>query len=73
MKKKLTVTIEEDLIPVAKRHARERGRSLSALIEEALREMVGPEGETFAQRWLGSMELGERDDERYGALLEKYG
>lgn len=73
MKKKLTLTVDEDLIPAAKRHAEERGRSLSSLVEEALREMLGPEHDTFAERWLGGMELAERDDERYRALLEKYG
>ena len=36
MKKKLTITIDSELIPVAKRYARQHGISLSALIERYL-------------------------------------
>ena len=74
MKTKLTVTIDEDLVPRAKRYARRRGVSLSSLIESALREMAdNKDTPSFAERWRGSMALAERDDERYKALLEKYG
>ena len=38
MKSKLTITVDSDLIPAAKRYARSRGVSLSAVIEQALRE-----------------------------------
>jgi hypothetical protein len=74
MKTKLTITIDEELLPRAKRYARSRGTSLSALIEGALREMTSPEdAPSFSQRWRGSLALAERDDDRYRALEEKYG
>ena len=39
MRKKLTITVDEELVPRAKRFAQSRGVSLSQLIETALREM----------------------------------
>ena len=39
MKTKLTVTIDEELLPKAKEHARSLGVSLSQLIEQALRDL----------------------------------
>lgn len=37
MKKRLTVNVDADLIPSAKRYARERGVTLSSLVEASLR------------------------------------
>ena len=72
MKRKLTITIDEDLIPVAKRHARSRGVSLSSLIENSLREATTPRSESFAARWRGKFRPAERNDPRYDALAKKY-
>jgi post-segregation antitoxin (ccd killing protein) len=73
MKSKLTVSIDEDLVPEAKRFARSRGVSLSQLIEEALREEMAPSGQPgFAERWRGELRLAERDDDRYRRLTRKY-
>lgn len=74
MKTKLTITVDKDLVPEAKRFARRRGVSLSSLIEDALRDMTS-EGErgSFSARWRGTMVLADREqDERYRALAEKY-
>lgn len=74
MKSKLTITVDESLIPRAKRYAASRGVSLSSLIEVALREITGDEERpSFSDRWRGSMVPAERDDERYRALKDKYG
>jgi hypothetical protein len=73
MKAKLTVTIDEDLIPVAKEKARKEGVSLSHLIETALRRATSAEGPTFSQRWRGRFVPADRTgDDRYDALAEKY-
>lgn len=72
MKGKLTLTIDRDLIPVAKRHARSVGKSLSSLVEESLREMIGDGKETFATRWRGSLKIVERDEPRFQSLQQKY-
>lgn len=74
MKTKLTVTIDRDLLPRAKRYARERGVSLSSLIEEALETMTGMEKTgSFVERWRGAMRLVEQEDERHRQLMDKYG
>ena len=60
MKQKLTVTVDAELIPVAKRHARSRGVSLSSLIEQSLREITGEDGPTFSSRWRGKFQAAEK-------------
>ncbi|MFQ5704561.1 MAG: DUF6364 family protein [Gemmatimonadales bacterium] len=72
MKTKLTVTIDRDLIPRAKRYARSRGVSLSHLIETALRKFSAGESPSFASRWRGKFQTAEHDDARYRALAKKY-
>jgi hypothetical protein len=72
MKKKLTVTIDQDLIPVAKDRARMEGVSLSELIENALRRVTAKRRIPFSRRWRGRFEPAGHEDERYRALAEKY-
>ena len=72
MKQKLTITVDAELLPLAKRCARSRDVSLSALIEQALREVAGADGPSFAARWRGTFRAAERDDPRYDALAKKY-
>lgn len=72
MKVKLTVTIDSALLPRAKRYARARGVSLSAVIEEALREISAEETASFVERWRGKFEPAPRDDDRFRALARKY-
>ncbi len=73
MKKKLTITVDPELIPVAKRYARSRGMSLSALIEKYLAETTRREEESFASRWRGKFRPAEKHgDPRYEFLKKKY-
>lgn len=73
MKQKLTITVDADLLPAAKRYARSRGVSLSSLIEQSLREMAGEDAPSFSSRWRGKFQAAERaDDPRYAALAKKY-
>ena len=72
MRTKLTITVDRDLVPRAKRYARERGLSLSRVIENALRELAPEEGEAFSARWRGEFVPADRDDERYRQLAKKY-
>ena len=72
MKKKLTITVDEELIPVAKRYARSRGISLSSLVENSLRDATVERTQSFATRWRGKFRPADRDDPRYNALAEKY-
>ncbi len=72
MKTKLTVTVDRDLLPRAKRYARSRGVSLSHLIEASLRDLSAEDTRSFAQRWRGKFRLAKRRDERYRRLAAKY-
>jgi len=73
MKTKLTVTIDRDLLPRAKRYARERGVSLSEIIESSLRRLSSAdEAPSFAARWRGQFVPATKADERYEALAKKY-
>ena len=73
MKKKLTITVDAELLPAARRYARSRGVSLSSLVERSLREMAGEESPSFSSRWRGKFRAAERDDDpRYDALARKY-
>jgi len=72
MKQKLTITVDGELVPKAKRYARAQGVSLSSLIETELRDLVSGEAPSFVSRWRGKFEPAEREDSRYEALAKKY-
>ena len=72
MKTKLTITIDRELVPRAKRYARSRGVSLSQLIENALVAASSEDRTPFSARWRGRFEPAEREDARYRALSKKY-
>lgn len=73
MKKKLTITIDDSVLPRAKRYARQRGVSLSSLIEASLREMAAEQGPSFSKRWRGRFKPADSTgDPRYDALAKKY-
>ena len=73
MKQKLSITVDVDLLPIAKRYARSRGVSLSSLIEQSLREVPEQHAPSFSSRWRGMFRVAEReDDPRYDALARKY-
>lgn len=72
MKRKLTITVDDALLNDAKRFARSRGLSLSALIETSLRETLANDAPTVAERWRGKFRATERDDPRYETLARKY-
>ena len=72
MKKKLTITIDAEVLPRAKRYARSCGVSLSSLIERSLREATAEDTSTFASRWRGRFGAAHRDDPRYDTLAKKY-
>ena len=72
MKKKLTVTVDADVLPIAKQYARAKGVSLSSLIERSLRLMAAGESPSFASRWRGRLQAARGDHPRYEALAKKY-
>lgn len=75
MKRKLTVAIDEKLVPKAKEYARSEGVSLSQLVETSLRDVVEEEEGSFVDRWRGKFQVPDSfdpDEELYKALVKKY-
>ena len=72
VKQKLTLTVDENLLPVAKRFAKSQGLSLSLLVERQLREVAASDEPSFASRWRGKFRPAERNDARYDFLAKKY-
>ena len=72
MKQKLTITVDADLVPRAKRYARSHGVSLSSLIEQHLTEVTAEQTKSFASRWRGQFRPAERNAPRYEELARKY-
>jgi hypothetical protein len=71
MKTKLTITVDEALLPRAKKMARRRGVSLSSVVEESLRRLASEETD-FVSRWRGKFEGVGTDDPRMAYLRKKY-
>ena len=78
MKRKLTLTVDAEIVPPAKRYARSRGVSLSSLVEQSLRELTKDMEPSFVERWAGAWKGKLRPppdgaDPRYEYLTRKYG
>ena len=74
MKRKLTITVDAEVVPPAKRYARSRGVSLSSLVEQSLRALTKDMEPSFAEQWAGKFESADRrGDPRYERLARKYG
>lgn len=72
MKTKLTLTIEKDLIPQAKRYAEARRGSLSGLVEKALQDITQTEEIPFSKQWRGKFKASRRSSTRFKHLSQRY-
>lgn len=72
MKAKLTVTIDEELIPRAEQYAQEKGISISELVETSLRLVTDRIEGSFSQRWRGKFQPAGHEDQRYEALAKRF-
>lgn len=72
MKAKLTITIDQEIIPLAKLQAKQQGLSLSQMIENALRALSARESKSFSRRWRGKFRVAEKADDRFRGLAERY-
>jgi hypothetical protein len=70
MKAKLTISVDEDVVPQAKRYAQRHGTSLSGLIERALRDAIASDAPSFSTRWRGRFKPARRTDKRYQLLAK---
>ena len=78
MKTKLTLSIDPQITHRAKHLAKQRGMSLSSLVEKELSEVLeeGSASEmkmSFSQRWAGKLVLNDKQTERAKKLRSKYG
>ena len=78
MKRKLTITVDAEVVPLAKRYARSCGVSLSSLVEQSLRELTKDAEPSFVEQWAGAWKgklhpPPEGEDPRYEYLARKYG
>ena len=74
MKTKLTVSVDRDLLPRAKRASRKRRVSLSSVVESALTQLVEEDTPSFSSKWRGRFRLRDdaANDPRARELLRKY-
>lgn len=77
MKTKMTLGIEQRVSHQAKFLAKQRGTSLSQMIENFLRQEIAPtttrkSALSFSQRWAGKMNLTKSTDPRAQKLKSKY-
>ena len=72
MKQKINLTLDGELITRAKRFARKKGISVSALIESLLSGAVLKDEKRFSQKWQGKFKLAEKDSARMQKLRDRY-
>jgi hypothetical protein len=76
MKQRLNLTIEADLVRLARQVAHERDTSVSALVEEYLRNLPSRapgSGAAFVAKWAGGLSLAPQDgDPRREYLWRKF-
>jgi hypothetical protein len=72
MKAKLTITIDESLIPQSKQYAAAHNTSLSQLIETALLRLLPSRPQSFTKKWRGKLKLHKNEGPRFKKLTERY-
>lgn len=79
MKNRLSLTVDPQVTHRAKRYARSKNKSLSALVEELLEEVssadrteAASQKTSFSDRWAGKLSVSRKEESRYLQLAEKY-
>lgn len=75
MKTKLTITIDEDLLPEFKDYAASVGESLSQVIEDSVKEKLKKKKPSFADKWRGCLKgkfWRKGQDPRMDYLIKRY-
>ncbi len=77
MKNRLSLTIDPRIARQAKRVAKKRNTSLSALVEQLLAkesaDTTKPESaKPFSQRWKGKLKVAAKDEARFQKLAAKH-
>lgn len=71
MKRKLTLSVEEELVQYGKQYAARQHKSLSQVVEDALRDLQRAGEPSFADKWAGKLVKRERPGDARMAYLEK--
>ena len=72
MRTKLNLTIDSKLVPKTKLYAKRKGKSVSQLVENMLRNLIDEDKTSFAKKWRGSLKVSHLEDERTKRLKNKY-
>jgi hypothetical protein len=74
VKKKLTLSVQEELVKYGKQYAAQQGKSLSQVVEEALEKLHAAQEPTFTDKWAGKLVKREhpRGDPRMEYLEKRY-
>ncbi len=72
MKAKLTIMMDETLIPKAKQYAKNHGSSLSALLEESIKKIIFKPQKSISEKWRGKLNVDSKNTPRFKKLADKY-
>lgn len=72
MKAKLTITMDEELIPKAKRYAKQHGYSLSHLLEKSIQSIVCRPEQRISEKWQGRLSITDKKTTRFENLSKRY-
>ena len=72
MKTKLNLTIDKKLIPRSKKYAKKKGKSVSQLVEDLLKNAISKDKDKFSEKWLGKLDLTNQNDKRAESLKKRY-
>lgn len=72
MKTKINLTIDSKLVPRSKRYAKNKGKSVSQLVEELLEKALEQDKINFSEKWLGKLDVASEKDIRTQYLKNRY-
>lgn len=73
MKQKINLTLDEQLVIKTKKFVRNKGISVSNLVESLLKQAISENKTSFSQKWQGKLKsISPIDSPRYKKLSERY-
>ena len=73
MKQKINLTLDEELVVKTKKFVRNKGISVSHLVESLLKQAIKENKTSFSKKWQGKLNItSQKDTPRYKKLSERY-
>lgn len=73
MKQKINLTIDEELVVKTKQFVRNKGISVSRLVESLLKQTINENKISFSEKWQGKLKIANPiDSPRYKKLSKRY-